>query len=103
MDLSYIATNHESVWPPPRGGAFARESLGDADQRNAARRRDVPARRIVSHIQLRSRDLRGERSERPIMRANAGQDGAFDALTLFRAAALVHQHRSAGFSEHAQQ
>src|SRR5438477_5399991 len=103
MDLSYMAANHESVRAPARGGSLARESSGDADQRNAARRRDVPARRIVSHIQLRSGDLRGERSERPIMRAYAGRDGALDAFALFRAAAFVDQHRCAGFSEHAKQ
>src|ERR1700746_729380 len=101
MDLSYITANHESVWPPARGGAFAHESFGDADQRNAACRRDVPAGRIGTHVKLRSCDLRGERSEPPIMRAHAGQDGALDARTLLVTAALVHQHRRAVFSEHA--
>src|SRR6202521_3074658 len=103
MDLSYISVNHKSLRPPPRGGALTRESSGDADQRNAARRRNVPARGIVSHVQLRSCDLRGERSERPIMRAHAGKQRPLDTLMFCGAAAFVHQHRCAGFSERAQQ
>ena len=84
-------------WTPALEHAFADGARENADHRNPASRRDMPAGRIVADVQAAALDVRGETGERAIPHHDALAAGlrhrALHSLGLFAARAFVDQDR----------
>ncbi len=62
----------------------------------------MTARRIVTHVEEASSDLRSEGSESPVVSPHAREQRAFHAFALFDGAAFVDQNRRSGSGQRCQ-